>query len=154
LVLETDGRDCRAIPSHPSIRLWEDSQAALISESAVIAPTVQFTSKARFFADQAMAFCDQPRPLRGVFFLGPGEVARPTFERLRPSDALIELVKHSFLLDIEEQQMLAAHFDDLTGLVARPIFFRLDYPRNYLDLAGVREAIVNHTMGTQDPGPI
>ncbi|MBK8358823.1 MAG: hypothetical protein IPL15_07495 [Comamonadaceae bacterium] len=50
---------------------------------------------------------------------------------MRPAQALIELVKHSFLLDIEARDMLMRHFDDLTRLAALPIYFRLDYPRDY-----------------------
>jgi hypothetical protein len=63
---------------------------------------------------------------------------------LKPADALIELVKHSFLLDIEERTLLAAHFDELSALAGQPIFYRLDYPRRYEDLAAVRQAIVEH----------
>ena len=150
LVLETHDGECRAMPSHPSIRLWEDSQEALIGEDAQIAPPVQFTSKSRFLAGKDIVFCEQPRRLHRVFFLGECEQPNPAFERIGPSEALFELAKHSFLLDIEEQQLLAAHFDELTGLVKRPIFFRLDYPRNYEDLARVRQAIVEHVMGEGD----
>ena len=144
LVVDTSGDECKAMPSHPSIRLWEDSRDTLICESAAIAPAVQFTSKARFFAGNDIAFCDQPRPLRRIYFLGPGEQSSPAFERVGPSEALIELVAHSFLLDIEERQTLATHFDELAGLVKLPIFYRLDYPRNYEDLARVRRAIEKH----------
>ena len=150
LVLESVGGQCMAMPSHPSIRLWDDSQEALIGEDAQIAPAVQFTSKSRFLAGKDIAFCELPRPLRRVFFLGEGEQMHPAFERLSPSDALIELVKHSFLLDIEELAMLAAHFEELTDLVRQPIFYRLNYPRDYGDLARVRQAIVEHVMDAGD----
>ena len=54
LLLEwVDGR-CMIIPSHPSIRLWEDSQEALVNSSAEMAPAVSFTSKARFLAGQGI----------------------------------------------------------------------------------------------------
>jgi hypothetical protein len=150
LVLERDGGECRVMPSHPSIRLWEDSEEALICPDAPVAPAVQFTSKSRFFAGKDIAFCEQPRRLRRVFFLGDGEQTRPVFERMSSGVALIELVKHSFLLDIEEQQMLASHFDELTDLLKRSIIYRLDYPRNYDDLARVREAIVDHVQAEGD----
>ena len=70
----------------------------------------------------------------------------PTIEPLRPAEALIELVKHSFLLDIEARDMLARHFDDLTRLAELPIYFRLDYPRRYKALAAVREAVIRHAL--------
>jgi hypothetical protein len=134
----------QVIPSHPSIRLWDDSQQALISAGARKAPPVQFTSKARFLAGDDIVFCEQPRPLHCVYFLGEGTQQQPVFERMNPAEALIELVKHSFLLDIEEREMLAAQFDELSRLVSQPVYYRLDYPRRFKDLALVRQAIVEH----------
>ena len=144
LAVETVAGDWRVLPSHPSIRLWEDSQDALVRTGARKAPPVSYTSKARFLAGDDIVFCEEPRRLQGVYFLGAGTSPAPVFERLQPSDALIELVKHSFLLDIEERELLAAHFDELSRLANRPIYFRLDYPRRFEDLAQVRRAIVDH----------
>ena len=146
LLLEWVNDRCMILPSHPSIRLWEDSQDALVGASVEMATPVSFTSKSRFLAGPGIAFCDEARPLRRVFFLGDGDVATPTIERLRPAEALIELVKHSFLLDIEARDMLARHFDDLSRLAALPIYFRLDYPRSYEALPAVRQAIVWHAF--------
>ena len=140
-----DGR-CMVIPSHPSIRLWEDSQDALVGGSVAIAPAVSFTSKSRILAGPGIAFCDEARPLRRIYFLGEGKVDAPAIDPLRPAEALIELVKHSFLLDIEARDMLARHFDDLSRLAALPFYFRLDYPRRYDVLPAVREAIVRHAL--------
>ena len=145
LVDSVDG-EFRIMPSHPSIRLWEDSQHALVGKGAAMAPPVEFTSKGRFLAGDRIAFCEQPRRLRRVYFLGDGAQQGVVFERMKPGEALIELVKHSFLLDVEERAMLAAHFDDLAHLVSRPIYYRLDYPRRYDCLARVRQSIVEHTL--------
>ena len=146
LLLEWVDDRCMILPSHPSIRLWEDSQDALVSERTAMAPAVSFTSKSRFLAGPGIAFCDEARPLRRLFFLGEGEVETPTIEPLRPAEALIELVKHSFLLDIEARDMLARHFDDLSRLAALPIYYRLDYPRSYAALPSVREAVIRHAL--------
>jgi hypothetical protein len=146
LLLEWVVDRCMILPSHPSIRLWEDSQDALVSERTAMAPAVSFTSKSRFLAGPGIAFCDEARPLRRLFFLGEGEVETPTIEPLRPAEALIELVKHSFLLDIEARDMLARHFDDLSRLAALPIYYRLDYPRSYAALPLVREAVIRHVL--------
>ncbi len=150
LLLEwVDGR-CMIVPSHPSIRLWQDSQDALISNSSAVAPAVSFTSKSRFLAGPEIAFCQEARPLHRLFFLGDGVVETPTIEALRPAQALIELVKHSFLLDIEARDMLMRHFDDLTRLAELPIYFRLDYPRDYSALPVVRKAIVEHALAKHE----
>ena len=147
LLLKWVDGSCMIVPSHPSIRLWVDSRAALVSERVSVAPAVTFTAKARIFAGPGVAFCTEDRPLQHVYFLGEGDATAPAIRPLRPAEALIELVKHSFLLDIEAREMLVRHFDDLTRLAELPIYFRLDYPRRYEALPAVREAIVRHATG-------
>ncbi len=153
LLLEWVGDACMIVPSHPSIRLWEDSQSALMHAGTAMAPSVSFTSKSRFLAGQGIPFCDASRPLHRIFFLGEGAAETPAIEAVRPAEALIELVKHSFLLDIEARDMLVRHFDDLTRLAALPIYFRLDYPRDYEALGAVREAIVRHALDPHQARP-
>jgi len=144
LVVEPAVDGFTALPSHPSIRLWEDSEAALVPPTARRAPPVHYTSKARFLADEDLVFCTQPRPLGRVYFLGDGRAATLELQRLTPAEAVIEWVKHSFLLDIEEKPRLASHFDQVATLANQPIHYRLDYPRRFEELARVREAIVEH----------
>jgi len=63
---------------------------------------------------------------------------------LSAPEALVEWVKYSFLLDIEERPLLGSHFDQVAKLANQPIHCRLDYPRRFEDLSGVRQAIVEH----------
>ena len=144
LVVESSEQGHTALPSHPSIRLWEDSEAALIAAGTMAAPALQYTSKSRFLAGEHLEFCAEPRPLRRVYFLGDGSARDIAFRRLSGSEAMIEWVKHSFLLDIEEKPRLASHFDQVARLANEPIHFRLDYPRRFDELARVRRAIVEH----------
>jgi hypothetical protein len=144
LMVEANDSCYQVMPSHPSIRLWQDSETALIAPDTPTAPALEFTSKSRFLAGESIPFCDSPRPLRRVYFLGDGSAPAVIFQRMKPAEALIELVKHSFLLDIEERDMLAAHFDELSSLANLPIYYRLDYPRRYEDLADIRQAIIQH----------
>ena len=79
LVVEPIADGHRILPSHPSIRLWEDSEAALIVPGVRTAPALPFTPKSRFLAGDEIRFCDQPRPLRRVYFLGNGKSRRRSF---------------------------------------------------------------------------
>jgi hypothetical protein len=144
--LQLDWQDgqCRITPSHPSVRLWRDSQEALSPRAAELAQAVDYTTKARLLAGDAIVFCNQPQPLRRVYFLGEGVASALMIEAVRPAEALMELVRNSFLLDIEEKELLAWHFDEMVRLAELPIYFRLDYPRRYEDLPQVREAIIRH----------
>lgn len=146
LLLDACDEGYRVLPSHASIRLWDDSEEALLGASARKAPPVQFTPKARVLAGHDIVFCDRPRTLNRIYFLGEGSSSQPLFERMKPADALIELVKNSFLLDTEARDLLAAHFAELSRLVEQPIYFRLDYPRHFDALANVQQAIVAHAM--------
>ena len=143
LVVEEHGTGYQVLPSHASIRLWEDSQGALVHPTTPVADPVPFTSKSRFLAGETIAFCDRPRPLHRVYFLGDGTSPSVTFAPVSACEALIELVKHSFLLDTRESELIAAHFDQLTRLVRQRIYCRLDYPRRFEDLSDVRCAILS-----------
>lgn len=145
LLVEICGEKCVVLPSHPSIRLWADSQQALIA-SAELAPPVHYTPKGRLVAGDNLVYCTEPRVLRSVYVLGPGHASAVQFTKINPAAALIELVRHSFLLDIDASQVLASHFDQLTELVRRAVFYHLDYPRRFERLAEVRAAIVAQTM--------
>ena len=133
-----------AQPSHPSIRLWEDSQAALMDRTAVLAPAVQYTSKVRILAHEPIDFCREARRLRRIFFLVNEGADGPAISPVKAGEALAQLVRHSFLLDIEEREMLAYHFDRLAAMVREPICWRLDYPRRYDALPAVRRAILEN----------
>jgi len=146
LVVEDVEGNYLAMPSNPSIRLWVDSEEALVPSGSIAEPALHFTSKLRFMAGDAIPFCDRPRPLRKVYFLGNGSATDIVFQRLAESEALLELVKHSFLLDIEDRDLLASHFDRVARLAQERIYYRLDYPRRYEDLPRVREAITRHAM--------
>ena len=144
LLLEEDGDGYKVQPGHATLRLWDDSRQALVNDSARLAPPVQYTPKARILSGDALAFCPEARPLRRVYFLGDDSAAQVEFQRMSPSEALIGLVRNTFLLDIDEQQTLATHFDQLSRMVSLPIYFRLDYPRRYEELPRVRQAIIEH----------
>ena len=139
-------------PSHPSIRLWDDSRKALIPEETEIAPPVDYTAKARLLADERIAFCREARPLKYLYFLGDKNSETISITPVTGQKIITNLAKNSFLLDMEEKEMLAHQFSRLAALAQHPIFFRLDYPRSYADLCEVREVILKHAQegrGTQ-----
>jgi hypothetical protein len=131
-------------PSHPSIRLWDDSRAALMPTATAAAPPIDYTPKARLLAGGEVAFCSQARRLRRVYFLGDGQTETVVFDPVTGRDAMIELVRHSFILDCDEPDMLTRHFGQLSAMAALPLFFRLDYPRHYPALPAVRDAVARH----------
>jgi hypothetical protein len=139
-------------PGHPSVRLWDDSEQALIAAGAEAAPALPFTSKRRLLAAHELRFSDRSVPLRRVYFLGDGSADRVTIERMDATDVLIELVKASFLLNMDDKLRLASHFDEVARLARRPIHYRLDFPRRFELLARVRHAVLEHAQRDPDAG--
>ena len=145
LRVELRGTAVEAMPAHPSIRLWDDSRLAIAPGDAAVAPGPPHRPKTHILAEGVVAHCPEPRPLSRMYLLGEGAVV--AIAPISPRDALIELVKSSFLLDIDESEMLRWHFDTLSDLAARWPCFRLDYPRRYAVLPEVRHAVVAHANG-------
>jgi hypothetical protein len=146
LVLEPVGGAYHVLPSHPSIRLWEDSRQMLVDRDAETARPLHFTSKVRFLAGKGIAHCNQPRPLLRAYFLSDGSAPEITFRRLSGSEPVVAWIKHSFLLDVEDRAMLSSHFDRVAELANRLPCYYLDYPRRFENLGRLREAIVDHEI--------
>lgn len=144
LILEKSADHYFVQPSHPSVRLWSDSRRAVLSEDALPTPATSYSSKNRFLAGDELAFCSDTKQLKRLYFLGDGQANSISIDPIPPQVAMIELVRNSFLLDVDEREMASRQFDQLRELISQPIFFRIDYPRDYDLLPDVRAQIVQH----------
>jgi hypothetical protein len=131
-------------PSHASLRLWDDSRVALADRAEETAPPVSYSPKARILAGEKFAFCPDPRALQRVFFLGDGSASSVSIAPVSSQNAVVQMLRHCFLLGVDEREMLAHNFRQLADLSRLPIYFNLDYPRRYDALAEVREAVIRH----------
>lgn len=145
LLLEPIGDAFSVVPSHPSIRLWGDSEREL-GGSARRAPAVSYTSKARLLAGGKLNFASDASPLRAVYCLGQGQANDITIARLGPSDSLMSLARHSFLADVEDPARLTQHLDRMALIANAVPFFHLDYPRDFGELPRVMSAIKAHAL--------
>lgn len=132
-------------PSHPSIRLWEDSRRALMPDTP-LAPAVDFTSKSRLLAGTEIPFCETPLPLKSVYVLEKSNVDGVVIEAVSRRDAVIQMVKNCFLLDVDESVALRHHYGQLLSMANQVPFFRLDYPRAFDFLPQVRDAVIRHAL--------
>ena len=133
-----------ALPGHASIRLWDDSRAALVGNEARTMFEPRVAGKGRLVAGDALSHCDAARPLHAAYFLGERIVDAVAIEPLASARALVELVKHSFLLDPERRPPLATHFDALAALAQAVPCWKLDYPIDLARLDVVVEGISAH----------
>lgn len=152
LVIEPTPGGYAVEPSHPSVRLCDDSRAALLSPDAPAAAPVSYSSKGRFPASTDLAFRDRPCPLRAVYVLGEGAAAVPVIEPVRGGETVAAWVSHSFLLDINDRGLLARHFDRIAALARIVPCFRLDYPRRYEGFGDLHRTVLAHAEELDERG--
>ena len=151
LILEPCDAGYMVMPSHPSIRLWQDSHQQLMPTNVELAPPVQFTSKARILAGDNVNFCDEPRRLLAAYFLGELDVSDIVIKPLSPSEKLIAWARHAFLLDIEDTRSVGRHFGDTANLANAVPCYEVIYPRRYDMLAKVRAALTECALSDRCP---
>jgi len=148
LLIEETSDGCVAMPSHASLRLWEDSAKALIHDGHPQADTISFSSKARLLAGDALAYSDKSQPLLAAFVLQRDDPSDVTIRTLTGSERHMAWVENSFLLDIEDRELLTLHFEWTHRISGAVPTFALDYPRDYAILPDVRLAVERHVTET------
>jgi hypothetical protein len=139
IIDENDG--IRAMPSRASLRLWEDSVEALMPRDAPQASAISYSSKARVLAGNSLRFANEPIPLLAAFVLESNDAKEIAIEPLTGSGRHMAWVGNSFLLDVQDKDLLARHFDWTHRISNQVATFSLDYPRDYGILPQVRDAV-------------
>ena len=79
-----------------------------------------------------------------AYLLEREEKPEVTIRLLTGQDRHLAWLSNSFLLDIEDRELLAQHFDWTHRIAAVVPTFALDYPRDYGMLPVVRKAVRKH----------
>ena len=145
LIEEVDGA-CKVLPSHASIRLWDDSVDALVGDDIPRAGPVSYTPKARLLAGDALAYNDQPQHLLAAFILVSQDTDAISIETLNGLGRYMGWLSNSFLLDIEDRDLLSRHFEWTHRVSNTVATFSLDYPCDYGILPDVRHAVLQHMV--------
>lgn len=136
-------------PSHPSIRLWQDSRDRLLGAEVTEVLPVTYSSKSRCSAGQTLKFSDSALPLRAMYVLGKNDVEDLRVTPLTRAAALIAYSAHSFLLDVEDRSITRQQFGRVARLAESVPAFELDYPRRYEELPRIIEIIVAHAKALE-----
>jgi hypothetical protein len=140
LLHEADGA-FYVVPSYPGLRLWPDVVPALGGGAADLQRVSHYSSKGRL--QRALPFASQPIPLRRLYLLAESSEGI-SIDPLTPRDALIELVKSSYVLDVSDRRALKLQFETLSRVAARCMVYRLAYPRDLARLPELHAAIAQH----------
>jgi hypothetical protein len=141
VVIERRAEHFWALPSYPSIRLWSHMVDALWQSSLETEAVAHYYSKKRVaLQHDRMPFQQSPAPLRKIYLLVAPQAAsdeRIVLTPISPRDAHIELVKHTFRMDITDKRQNAITFAFHNQLASGVPFARLTYPRQVSRLAEV-----------------
>jgi hypothetical protein len=145
LPIEETSGGLLARPGYPQVRMWPDEASHFVErwEELPIVLSGLAKRRVRVGAGGFGAFCDSPLPLAALYVVerrpeGPVEILD-----LSPRDALIELVRHSFIPHLVEAAGLqAARFDLFARLVRSVPVRRLVYPSGFERLAEIAEILV------------
>ena len=150
LLVEESDSGCVVQPSHPSIRLWEDSVEQLVDASSSTSIPISYSTKARLLAGDALTYSSKPKRLLAAYVLESNDAAKVAIDTLSGLDRHMAWVNNSFLLDIEDPELLKQHFDWTHRISSAVPTFALDYTRDYGILPDVRNAVQQHvaTSGT------
>ena len=144
LLVEETESGCEVQPSHPSIRLWEDSVDQLVDANSATSIPISYSTKARLLAGDALTYSAEPQRLLAAYVLESNDAATIAIRTLSGLDRHMAWVHNSFLLDIEDPELLKQHFDWTHRISSAVPTFALDYPRDYGMLPEVRNAVQQH----------
>jgi hypothetical protein len=132
------------VSAYHGSRMWEDSIEALYPDGVATSSVSHYSNKRRILAKEQESV--DKTVFNSVFFLvDPKAVQRDkvVIEPLQGSAVIMELIRRSFLLDVKNVPSVAGQFEVIKDLMAvKPLFYSLQYPRDYADLQQVRQAIV------------
>ena len=148
LLLEEEEGCLTAIPSYPGVRLWPDVADAMLGKGRALAEVAHYTEKKRVSRSAGIRFSSRPAKLRRMYFLAPVEEgeqeANVRIGPLSARDAVVELVKYTYLIDVTDRLRLWREFERLSRIATQPLFYRLSFPRDFSRLAEVRRAILTN----------
>lgn len=120
-------------PAYPQLRLWPQSVRAL-GEDASVLPLL-YPHQERRVRRVAQGFETAGVPLRALFVLEESE--NLTLRRFTPAQAIVQLVQHSYCLNLGDPREAAAQFGKCGALAQTLPVFGLQRPKDLSRLAEV-----------------
>jgi hypothetical protein len=144
--LAIESRDGRfqVLPAYPGLRLWPDSSRRLRRGTSGTR-VAHYTCKRRVNGG-SLRFQRHPSPLRALFLLSERSGAGPvvSIRRCRAAARLMGLIKHAYMLDIEDRVHLARTFERLASIVTAVPVLRLRVREGHSRLPAAAEQICEY----------
>ena len=153
LLLKPEIRRIVGVPSYSGARLWSDSLEAVVNDKSSVHPMAHYSSKKRLIFPNNLKNKVFQLPLTAIFVLKSPDESKElnnvTVVPLRGAKMIMELVKHSFHLDVTDRDKISTQFETL-GAVTKtslPIYL-LSYPREHTLLESVHKIIEEVSLGS------
>jgi len=158
LLLKEANRRVAVVPSYPGLRLWPETARALFGQSTSLGE-VGHSRKVRLDRRLGLSFCTETVPLRRIYLLASSQetagIAAAEIRPVRPREAFLELIRYTFLLDVNDRLELRHEFEGLSRVTGLALTYRLAFRRDLALLPAVHRAILEnlrHEPGAEDAG--
>ncbi|MFC1661492.1 hypothetical protein ACFL3S_08595 [Gemmatimonadota bacterium] len=149
----SDTSGTSALPLCSGLRLYPASAATLFPESPPGETMAHYSDKAR--VDVVRDGAVERLELAAVFILAPPPAERGgcpvEVEPLSQRDACIEIIRHSFQLDVSDTDRAARLLDEAAEVARNVPVFSLTYPRDFSCLPAVHASILEKVQGGTAP---
>lgn len=120
VALEESGGEFRAVPGYPRICLWPDSVRMLLDREDALPQLTPVWDKCFLELDGRRAkFSRAKLPLGAIYLFAPrsDEQGAPRIEKISAREALLELVRNTYMNWVLDREQRAAEFDFLCRVV-------------------------------------
>lgn len=114
-------------PSFPQLKLWPEVAVSSLGDDLQALPRLHPDREKRA-RPVARSFPSASLPLKRIYVLGEGESQR--IEPLRPQEALVELVRHSYVSLLLQTTEASSHFLQCSSVVRNVPVLNLRRPRS------------------------
>jgi hypothetical protein len=148
------GRPVMGHLAYPSIRMWPESAHAIGGAGYRHDGRVsELNDKVRVGPAGGFEFAASDAALRVLYVLTPDPTAgHPYVEEIPPRERVMDVVRHTFVLDWQDTDRLRSGFDAVTRIVDRVAVRRLRFRHDYADLPAVRRAVLDDLCQSDSPG--
>ena len=129
------------LPGYPGLRLWPES-LTMFAAPARSAADMLPSGKVRVGAP-GVQFRGQPSDLRAIFLLSKRHLRdRLRAKRIDQQAAVLQLMRHLFIIDVSDRLQLRRVFWAITSVVKRVPVFRIALPDDRERVAAAAESVV------------
>jgi hypothetical protein len=139
--VEQSNGSAAVLPGYPGLRLWPESLTMLAAEAERAADTLP-SGKVRIGAPR-VPFCSYASDLRAILVLSKRHrEGRLKVRRVSRRVAVVQLMRHVFIMDVTDRSQLSRVFSATTSLVERVPVLRIALPDDPAWLDDAAESVV------------